>query len=175
MSQVVDLEKARREAAAKKGFRNWKSKFKEDFGLETRLSHISIQTLGFLALGHEASAFYLNDLIMHLHSLGSGFEFRELTKNNKMRVMDQYLFLLDRIRFEYMKRLGWLKRYPGEEYPVVEMILQFQDKASGIHEGVPEPDENHPVHKAFLAADALEKEVLVRKLIPELLKVIERR
>jgi len=122
MQRVIDLQEGRLLLAVKRGYRNWTSQFREDFGLDTRLCHISFKTLTHLAQGRDKGAFYLYDLIMSLKDLGSGFEFNELDPKNKMAVIDLHLFLLDRIRFEYMKRLGWLANYPGEEFTLVELI-----------------------------------------------------
>ena len=106
--QVIDLEEGRLLLAVRKGYRNWESRFKEEFGLETKLSQISFKTLSFLAQGKDKGTFYLYDLIMNLLDLGSGFEINELNAKEKMMVINRYLFIMDRIRFEYMKRLGWL-------------------------------------------------------------------
>ena len=84
MTDIVDLEKARTERKAGKGFRNWTSQFGEDFGSSTRLGHISDKTLIFLAQGKGDNSFYIYDLIMNLQGLGSGFEFNELNVKDKM-------------------------------------------------------------------------------------------
>jgi len=84
-NRVVQISRARLESLVRKGFRNWKTQFHEDFDIHT-----------------------LFDLIMNLLDFGSGFEFNSLQSAKKMAVMDRYLFLLDQIRFEYLKRLGWL-------------------------------------------------------------------
>ena len=102
MTGVVDIRKARLSVAVRRGFRNWKSQLNEEFGLETRLSQLSQKTLTFLAQGRDKSTFYLYDLIMNLQNLGSGFEFNDLNPKEKMAVIDRYLFLMDRIRFEYI-------------------------------------------------------------------------
>ena len=132
MSQVIDLEESRLLVNARKGFRNWSGFFKEEFGVETRLSKISSKTLSFLAQGREKGTFYIYDLIMNLKGLGSGFEFAELSPKKKMIVIDLYLFLLDRIRFECMKRLAWLKSYPGEQLTLVELIVNFDKLAPSL-------------------------------------------
>ena len=125
MTEIVDLKLARLEKRARLGYRNWVSRFGENFELSTRLSQISDKTLIFLARGKENSPFYLHDLIMHLQDLGSGFEFNDLDMKDKMSVMDRHIFLLDRIRFEYMKRLGWLESYPGQEFTIIDLIKKF--------------------------------------------------
>jgi hypothetical protein len=166
---VIDLEEGRLFLAVKKGYRNWISRFKEEFGLETRLSDISLKTLSSLAEGKEKGTFYLYDLIMNLQGLGSGFEFNELAQKKKMVVIDQYLFLLDRVRFECMKRLGWLEGYPGEEFSLVEVITQFDRLAPSLQAKIPVLSKDHPSYKEYSSVSTFEKEAIVRKLIPKML------
>jgi len=173
MEDVVDLEKARLEKMAQRGYRNWISQLGEDFQLGTRPSHISTETLGVLARGKETSVFYLYDLIMNLQNLGSGFEFNELNPKEKMTVIDRYLFLLDRIRFEYMKRLGWLEDYPGEEFTLVELITRFDQLAPGLQGKTPALNRNHSAYSRFCNMNDLEREEFVRKLIPKALTKIQ--
>ena len=173
MEHVVDLEKARLEKMAQRGYRNWISQLGEDFQLGTRPSHISIEALGLLARGKETSVFYLYDLIMNLQNLGSGFEFNELNPKEKMAVIDRYLFLIDRIRFEYMKRLGWLEDYPGEEFALVELIIRFEQLAPGLQAKTPALSRNHPAYSRFCNMNDLEREEFIRKLIPKALNKIQ--
>jgi hypothetical protein len=172
MPDIVDIEKARLELKARKAYRNWVSQFREDFGLSTCLSHISDKTLSFLAKGAGDSTFYLYDFIMNLQDLGSGFEFNELNPKDKMTVMDKYLFLLDRIRFEYMSRLGWLSSYPGEEFTLTELIIKFDQLAPGMHAKPPALSEDHPSYQKFCEMSQFGKEELVRKLVYEALKEV---
>jgi len=85
MTEVIELEKAKQDMAVRRGYRNWKSQFQEDFGSDTRLSDISTKTLSLLAYGKDKSTFYLFDLVMNLRSLGSGFEFTELDPRKRWR------------------------------------------------------------------------------------------
>ena len=173
MTQVISMEEGKAQLLAKKAFRNWKSRFKEDFTPETCLGHISLVTLSFLAQGKDKSTFYLYDLIMGLNHLGSGFEFNELSPKNKMWVIDQYLFLLDRIRYEGMKRLGWLAHYPGEEIPLVEMITQFEALAPNLQAQIPMMNPGFAGSKEFFSVTTFEQEGVVRKLIPKLMQELE--
>jgi hypothetical protein len=173
MTQIISLEKGRVHLLAKKAFRNWNSRFKEEFTSDTCLGHMSIDTLSFLAQGKEKGAFYLYDLIMGINRLGSGFEFNELSPRNKMRVIDQYLFLLDRIRYECMKRLGWITRYPGEEISLVEMITRFEDLAPNLQGQIPMMNPDFEGSKEFFSVTTYEKEGVVRKLIPRLMKELQ--
>jgi hypothetical protein len=173
VTEVVEIRKARLVMAARKGYRNWKTQFGEDFGLDTHLSDISTRTLASLALGKERSTFYLLDLIMNLEHRGSGFEFSELDPRDKMTVLDRYLFLLDRIRFEYMKRLGWLESYPGKEFTLVDLILQFERLAPRLQADTPTLSRDHSAYNEFRDMNVFEREELIRKLIPKALKHME--
>ncbi len=172
MPQIIDIEECRLLVAVKKGYRNWKGHFKEPFGLNTRLSQISFKTLSFLAQGKEKGAFYLYDLIMNLKGLGSGFEFDELSPKEKISVIDQYLFLLDRIRFECMKRLKWLESYPGEELALVEIIVNFSRLAPNLQAEIPILSPDYNGYNGYSELNTFDKEVFIRKLIPKALEEI---
>ena len=173
MAPIIDMEEARVHKTVKRAYRNWKSRFKEAFGLETRLSHISIETLSFLAQGKDKGTFYLYDFLLNLQGFGSGFEFNELDAKKKMTVIDQYLFLLDQIRFECMKRLGWLERYPGEEFAMVDLVLRFESLAPSLQAKVPILSKKHPRYEEYAALNTFDKEAFVRKLIPEILETVK--
>ncbi|MFO7985650.1 MAG: hypothetical protein R6U38_07265 [Desulfatiglandaceae bacterium] len=173
MRRVIDLQEQRRLIAVKRAFRNWENRFHEGFGPQTHLGDISLETLSFLAQAKENSAFYLYELIMEIKNLGSGFEFNELKPKQKMAVIDQYLFLLDRIRFECMKRLGWLQAYPGEEFPLVTLVEGYDRLAPGLQANIPVLREDHPDYHRFVAISTYDKEAFIRKLIPGLMKALE--
>jgi hypothetical protein len=174
MTDVIDLEESRLLLAVKRGYRNWVSRFKEEFGLDTRLPEISTQALSHLAHGKDKGTFYLYDLIMNLHGLGSGFEFNDLRPKEKMWVIDQFLFLLDRIRFECMKRLGWLKDYPGEDLSLVELITGYDQLAPNLQANIPSLSREHPDYERFRRMNRLDQEAHIRKMIPKALKEIAR-
>ena len=159
--------------AVKRGYRNWESRFKEEFGLKTRLSQISLETLSYLACGKEKGAFYIYDLIMGIQGWGSGFEFNELSPKKKMSVIDQHLFLLDRIRFECMKRLGWIEDYPGEEFSLVELITQFEKLAPGLQAKIPTLSQDHPGYEEYFRLNLFDQDAFIRKLIPEALAEVQ--
>jgi len=173
MSRIVDLAEGRLVLAAKRGYRNWVSQFGQHFGVDTKLSDISQPALSYLAQGKDKGTFYLYDLIMNLESLGSGFEFNDINAKSKMAVIDRYLFLLDRIRFECMKRLGWIDHYPGEELTIVEIVTRFEEVAPGIQAKVPALSPAHPGYEEFCSLNAFDQEAYIRRLIPPVLKKIQ--
>ena len=145
MAAIVNLEQARLAKAARQGFRNWINRLGENCSLETRLGDISTKTLAVLAEGKDESSFYLFDLIMNLRDLGSGFNFHDLGNKEKLAVMERSLFLLDRIRFEYMKRLDWLESYPGEEFSLVELVRKYEEVAPRLQAQTRTCDGNTPI------------------------------
>ena len=173
MAEVIDLEEARLLMAVKKGYRNWRKGFEEEFGTETRLSQISWKTLSYLALGSIKASFYLHDLIMSHKNMGSGLDFKNLSSTKKMAVVDQYLFLLDRMRFECMKRLGWLESYPGENLTLVELVTKFDDLAPTLQARIPLLSKNHPDYEQYLKTSTFDREAFIRKLIPKALSEIQ--
>lgn len=172
MSGVISLERARLERKIRKGFINWNTLFESRFGIATRIKDIPDKALVFLAGGGRESPFYYYDLIMNLKDLGTGFGFDELETIDKMTVIDIHLFLLDRIRYEYMKRLEWLVSYPGEKITMVELIVNFNDLAPGIQAKPAALSRNHPCYGEYISKNLFEKEEVIRKLIPEALKIL---
>ena len=170
MSEVVDLQKAKLDRAVRRAFRNWRSQFQEAFDRDTRCAGLSEKTLALLAHGKDKSTFYLFDMIMTLEDLGSGFEFNELNPKEKMAVMDRYLFLLDQLRYEFMKRLGWLAHYPGEEKTLVDLIHHFDELLTELQAQTPMLSADHPAFDKFCRMNTFEREECVRRLIPDALK-----
>ncbi|MDY6880085.1 MAG: hypothetical protein SV686_07570 [Thermodesulfobacteriota bacterium] len=170
MPQIIDLKQGVIQKAVKRGFRNWVSRFREDFGPDTRLCHLSIKTLAYLAQDNEQGTFYIYDLIMNLKGLGSGFGFGELSPEDKIAVIDRHLFLLDQIRFECMKRLLWLDSYPGEAYSIVELITDFEALKDRLKDKPLALNAEHPAYDEFTQIDAFERESFIRKLMPEALE-----
>lgn len=173
MSRVIDLREKKLDLLTKRAYRNWVAQFGESFGAHTGLGGLSLKTLTFLAQGREKGTFYIYDLIMTLRGMGSGFEFAELSPKNKMDVIDQYLFLLDRIRFECMKRLGWIESYPGEECTLVELVIQFEALAPRLQAEIPRLCSTHPGYPEYKALNSFDREAFVRKLIPRALRTIQ--
>lgn len=173
MGKVVDIEKRKSANRIKKAFRNWVSGFKEDFSEDTRICDLSYSTLSYLARAKDDAPFYMYDLIMNLLDMGSGFEFYELSRDKKLFVMDCYLYLLDRIRFELMKRLGWIEEYPGEDMTIVQLITIFKGMETTVYSTLPVLSREHPDYQRFLRMNEFEKEEFIRRLIPRALKKID--
>ncbi len=173
MSKVINIEDGRFFLKVKKGFKRWRTKFKENFGPDTTLGHISTPTLAFLAKGKGESVYYIYDLIMNIRELGAGIQFPQLSPPEKMFVIDQYLFLLDQIRFECMKRLEWLESYPAEIYPLAVLIRDFEKIAPFLQAKLPVLKKDFPGYKKYQSLSDFDKETFIRRLIPKALEKIK--
>ena len=105
--------------------------------------------------------------------LGTPLKFDFLTTAQRMKVMDIHLFLLDQARFEMMRRLNWLHRYPGERYSLLSMVLDFDHIRAECRGKVPELAVTHPDYEHFRRLITREKECFIRRLLPAALAAFD--
>ena len=127
MKKIVDLQTYRLKAVEQRGFGPWRKRFAESFDSKTRLADLSDQTLYFLAQPGEPSAFAYYEVIMGILNLGPAAKFHYLASADQMRVVDLHLFLSDQVRFEMMRRLGWIEDFEGLKYSILELIQKFDE------------------------------------------------
>jgi len=168
MAEIIDLERFRSKIAADQGFRSWLSRFQEQFGPDTRLMDLSPATLLYLATPGEENLYVLFDLVMGAQKLGGSLRFRldDLDADTKMKIIDCALALVDQVRFEIMRRLGWVTMESKGEVPLIALVekawrlgVRFIQEAPAL---VPE----HPDFPAYTRLVPMDRMVLVRKLIP---------
>lgn len=175
MTEVVDISEVKLKRVIKKAFKNWIHTFKEECNEKTTLSDLSFDTIKRLAICRDDTSFYIYDLIMNLLQIGSGMGFYDLEGASRLKVLDIYLFLLDRIRFEAMKRLKWIVSYPGEDTPIVEMVLRYEELHSSFERSVPVISKDHISYEDYIYASDYDREGIVRRLIPEMIKNFEKK
>jgi hypothetical protein len=168
LAEVIDLEGFRRKLAANKGFRTWLARFKEQFGPETRVKDLSPQTLLFLASPGEDNLYVYFDLIMAVQGLGGSARFRldDLDSATKLKIMDNAFALLDRVRFEVMRRLGWVDAAPGMDTPLIELVQQAWHKGAAFARELPQLSSQHPEYDSYRALHPMDQAVFLRRLIP---------
>jgi len=169
MAEVIDLERFRAKVAADQGFRTWLARFQEEFGPETRLADLSPATLLFLASPGEENLYVLFDLVMGAQGLGGSVRFRldDLEYADKMKIMDAAFALVDRLRFELMRRLGWLEEVPGEKESLIQLVRQAWRRETEFAREVPSLAADHPDYAAYARLNPLDRVVFIRRLIPQ--------
>lgn len=168
MAEVIDLEGFRRKLAADQGFRSWLARFKEQFGPETRLRDLSDATLLYLASPGEDNLYVYFDLIMGSRGLGGSLRFRldDLDYTTKLKIMDTAFILVDRVRFEVMRRLSWVEDVPGEDTPLIELVQHAWSKGAPFSRELPRLAPTHPDYEHYRTQHPMDQGVSIRRLIP---------
>ncbi len=168
MAEVIDLERFRSKLAADQGFRTWLARFKEQFGPQTRLHDLSPQTLLYLATPGEENFYVYFDLIMGARGLGGSVRFRldDIDYATKLKIMDIAFALVDRVRFEVMRRLGWVEGVPGMETPIIELVRQAWRRGAPFARELPQLSPQHPEYHAYSRLQSMDQGVFLRRLIP---------
>ncbi len=168
MAEVVDLDRFRRKLAADKGFRTWLKRFQDQFGPDTRLADLAPETLLYLATPGEENLYVFFDLVMGAKGLGGALRFRldDLESSTKLRIMDAAFALMDRARFEIMRRLGWVNEIPGENAPLIALVQQAWEEGSDLARQVPRLAPDHPDYPAYQKLGSIDQGTAIRRLIP---------
>lgn len=177
VAEVIDLERFRAKMAADHGFRTWLARFHEQFGPETRLQDLSPSTLLYLASPREENLYVVFDLVMGIRGLGSSVRFRldDMEDADKMKVMDTVLALVDRVRFELMRRLGWVEEIPGGESPIIQLAQQAWRQETGFAREVPCLSQVHPDYETYARLNPMDRAVFIRRLIPRAVAAFQKR
>lgn len=168
MAEVIDLERFRSKLAADQGFRTWLARFKEQFGPETRLQDLSPPTLLYLATPGNERLYVYFDLIMGAKGLGGSLRFRldDLDYPMKLKIMDVAFALVDRVRFEVMRRLGWVEAVPGMEAPIIQLVQGAWLGGANFARELPRLSNQHPEYEAYRRLPPMDQGVFLRRLIP---------
>lgn len=175
MGKVVELKDYGTEKALAGGLDQWRAHFEDDLTIRTRLADLSDRTLLTLAMLQDQTSSLLQDIIMGFLGLGPGIKFHFLEGADKLRVLDVYLFAADQVRWECMRRLGWVEDFAGEQYPLIELILNAKKIKKEFSPKYPRLNRNHPDYDEYLSRREFEGEAVIRRLIPESLAALERR
>jgi hypothetical protein len=170
MSQVLDLTAYRSKQVEERAFGAWRKRFGESYLAETKVADLSDGTLYFLAKPGEETAVAYYELVMGILDLGKAPKFYYLDEVQQLRVVDIHLFLADQVRFELMRRLGWLSSFPGEEYTLLEMVQAFDSTKAEVRKGPIALSPSHPDYAIFDKLTIEDKQVFVRR---KLLKALE--
>ena len=168
MADVVDLDRFRRKLAADKGFRTWLQRFHDQFGPDTRLEDLAPETLLYLATPGEENLYVFFDLVMGAVGLGGALRFRldDLESATKLRIMDAAFALMDRARFEVMRRLDWVEETPGENVPLISLVQQAWQEGSAFARQVPRLAPDHPDYQTYQKLGSIDQGTTIRRLIP---------
>lgn len=177
MAEIVSLQSHKLTRAAREGFREWNRLFRSmtEFDETTRWSDLPDRVILFLCENRSESTFSFYDLLMRARGLGSGHEFTDLPSAELSTLLNAYFLVLDRARFECMRRLGWVAEVPGGGVPIIEQVL---DPESGDYRAMletPAPTPEHPAYEEDARGRGVDRSALVRRHIPDALKGFKER
>ena len=175
MTKVVDLNNYRLQVMEKRGFGPWQKRFSESYDSRTRPSDLSDKTLYYLSQPGENSSIAYYELIMGILDLGPAAGFHYLDNRDQMRVVDIHLFLADQLRFEMMRRLGWLLSFGGSNYSLLEMVKGFDTIKINCRQNPPELTRSNPNYSEYTHLTDGDKEVFIRRLLQEALDKFKER
>lgn len=162
-AEIVDLDDYKLSRAAARGGPAFQGRLKVELTPELTVAQLPDPALAFLVLSEPVVANYLQELITKILDLGRGFG--SLDRPERVRVIDAHLLLADQFRFEVMYRLGWITSYPGQETPILRLVL-----SPGAQPLLQEPVQlapNHPDYPEFRLRKDTDGQVVIRRLIPE--------
>ncbi|MCJ8499968.1 hypothetical protein [Desulfatitalea alkaliphila] len=169
MAEIVHLSAYRDQMAVQAGFREWHRRFGQQFDARTRLNDLSPATLLALAEPGEAGTNLFYGLIIGFMGHGPRRTFDSLDTPTQLRVVDIHLFLADQVRFEMMRRLGWLARYGATQYGLFDMVRRFDDVQLACRQDPPVLAPSHPAHPEYAALTHRDRDVFIRRLLPSAL------
>ena len=94
------------------------------------------------------------------------FRLDDLDKDVKMKIMDTAFALVDRVRFEVMRRLGWLASMPEAEAPIIELVRRAWRLGAKFDQASPVLAPEHPDYPAYARLNPRDRVVFLRRLIP---------
>ena len=169
MAKIVDLQSYRTRAVAERVFGPWKKRFQDTFSENTGLADLDNQTLFRLAQPGDESTLAFYELVMSALKMGEAAKFYYLDKSEQLRVVDIHLFLADQVRFELMKRLGWLVKFTCRQHSILEVIHESDRLKLKAMNNPPELMETHPEYEYFKELPSREKDAFIRRLLPKAL------
>lgn len=175
MAKIVDIKAYRAKSFEKRVFEAWQTRFKDAFHRNTRIADLSDETLYLLAVPGDDSAVPFYEVIMGILELSDASEFFFLDDSDKMAVVESHLYLADHVRFEMMRRLGWIVRYPCQRHTLVEMVSGFKEINDNCRKLAPELAKTHPDHERYNQLILREKQVFVREMLGDALQAFKYR
>lgn len=174
-SKVVDLAAFREKVLEQRAFGPWRLRFAEDYGVGTRLADLSDRVLLALATPGDESATAFYELILGALDLGTATRFFYLENEQQLHVVDIHLLLADLVRFELMRRIGWVKAVPCGEVRLVDLIGRFEEHRALVRDHPPELSETHPGYEAYRGLPRGDREVFIRRLLREAVEAFKGR
>jgi hypothetical protein len=171
--KVTDIEIYRRQKTENHLADVWQRQFGETYRVKDGLAGIANTVLRFLAEPSDRSDQAYGALIWAVLEPDDPKAFSCQSRQQQSRILDIQFYLTDRIRFEMMRRLGWLCGYVGDTKTIPAIILGFDALQYQDFEDPPKLSPDHQGYADYQRLIPREKGVFVRRLYPEALSVFQ--
>ncbi len=175
MGELYDLEQARNLKAAQRCFGRWERRLGHTPAAGDKVTDLPDLVLGRLAELDSEATLAIYDLVLGVRGWGAGERFIYLESKPKMEALDAFFFVADQVRFELMRRLGWVEDLAGEHHSLLELAARPLDIQAGFQPKVPRLIPAYHRYQELKERLFLEPGAVVRSLIPEALLVFRRR
>jgi hypothetical protein len=112
---------------------------------------------------------------MGILDLGAASKFHYLGNRDQMIVVDIHLFLADQMRFEMMRRLGWIRTFEGGQYSLLNMVQDFDKVKTNCQQHPPLLVKSNPAYTTYTQLTIGDKEVFIRRMLQEALDAFKER
>lgn len=175
MAKIINFQVYRLELIAGKGFEPWERRFGEKYDAKTTSRDLSNQTLLRLASPGDESTIAFYDMILGILDLGSGDQFYYLENSDQLNVLQIHLFLADNLRFELMRRLGWLDYAPWKGMTLLKMVQDFNQLKTKAQEQSPILSKSHPDYIIYTTLVGGDRDAFIRLMLPDALAAFKKR
>lgn len=173
MAEIISLAEYKAQAAQQAVARYWRSLFKEPFDAQHRLSDLRPKVLCYLAEPGDESTAALYSLIIGFSGFNETTTFESLNSKLQSHILDIHLFLSDQIRFEMMFRMGWLERVVGNQYPLYELVVGFEQVRQVCRDQPPSLAKDHPDYPVFVELFERDQQVFIRRMMVSALEAFK--
>ena len=170
MSNLINIAHYKLSKQEEQSFSRWPARLGYAPGKGEALTDLPDEVLLTLAeLGPEATL-ALYDLVLGVREWGAGEGFTYLEPPNKMEALDSFLFMADQMRFEVMRRLGWLECGDDVEQGLVALAAAPRSGNAMSEDDSFRLTTAYPDYGRVSDRMKYEPQAVVRSIIPEALK-----
>ena len=166
MGEVIALDEKRRRLRARRAFHLWERRFGRLFDENTSVQDLPDEVLAVLVQPGDAGTRLVQSLVVKVMTGEDAADLEGLTPPQKIRAIDLTLLMVDQIRFECMRRLGWVEPDPRAQWPIVDLLIRHADGNAQEVQRTPSLLPSHPLYAQYEKTFVGDQAAFVRRLIP---------
>lgn len=173
MAEIIDLRERREIIRGSQLLVEWARALGFSIGPECSIGDLPDSLLWLLAKADPKGQSELEKLILLVRK-GKKAPSKILDPEERIELLDVTLFLLDHIRFECMRRLGWIETMEANKIPLAKLLSESVEGLKEMKQ-IPSLKEDNPNFYRFQSLPTMEKDSFIRRQIPQALEIFRRR